>query len=310
MLYFGCKSPNGTVESVNRVIGDIGYITKYHAHPNDCTSDEARIVSHFDFVIEELKRADVSHLSEEKQASRALLIAHLEQYRDRGQFPKNKSNTGKRLPCFIDDEGTICAVGYLVEKTAGRQLAEDINEKHQYEYISEMNDEIVDNWIANSGLTERECAMIQPTYENWYKPTYQIGISPSIVIGNRGEKNVSGMLGFSLYRGYGRKFTRRSLSLSHYLEYAGSKDLRFHSSFMNYTKWTWKIFHAGIGFDVEYFPKATTLFRVQVPVANIIGKRLFVQAKYGYAVNGESNIYPFNSPHLITLTVGGYGKMF
>jgi hypothetical protein len=201
-------------------------------------------------------------------------------------------------------------VGYLVEKTAGRQLAEDINEKHQYEYISEMNDEIVDNWIANSGLTERECAMIQPTYENWFKPTYHVAISPLVVLGNRGEKNVSGMLGFSLYRGYGRKFTRRSLSLSNYLEYAGSKDFRIHSSFMNYTKWTWKIFHAGIGFDVEYFPKATTLFRVQVPVANIGRKRFFVQAKYGYAINGESNIYPFNSPHLITLTVSGYGKRF
>ena len=30
-----------------------------------------------------------------------------------------------------------------------------------------MNEPIVDDWITTSGLTERECAMIQPTYDYW-----------------------------------------------------------------------------------------------------------------------------------------------
>src|SRR6185436_12321081 len=70
----------------------------------------------------------------------------------------------RRAPCFIDKEGRICAVGYLVEKSAGREVAEIINNGHKYQKVFEMNDQFVDDWIFTSGLSKEECAMIQPTY--------------------------------------------------------------------------------------------------------------------------------------------------
>jgi len=80
----------------------------------------------------------------------------------------------------------ICAVGYLIEKTAGRHVAEEINSKFKYDYLLAMNDETVDNWIMTSGLTKEECAMIQPTYgpaptDYYISPTY--GISSSALGG-------------------------------------------------------------------------------------------------------------------------------
>lgn len=81
-----------------------------------------------------------------------------------GIFPRNYDHPEGRVPCFIDRDGRICAVGYLVEQTAGRDAAERINRAHQYDAILAMNDAAVDDWIAGSGLSKEEAAMIQPTY--------------------------------------------------------------------------------------------------------------------------------------------------
>lgn len=88
----------------------------------------------------------------------------LHTYWKAGIFPKNYDHPNQRMPCFIDKEGNICAVGYLIEQTAGRQAAETINTKYQYAYVSAMKDQTVDSWVLQSGLTKEECAMIQPTY--------------------------------------------------------------------------------------------------------------------------------------------------
>jgi hypothetical protein len=92
------------------------------------------------------------------------LLDLLHDYWTKAVFPRNYDYKAERKPCFIDKDGTICAVGYLVEQTAGREAAETINFKHKYDVVMEMNDEMVDNWINKSGLTKEECAMIQPTY--------------------------------------------------------------------------------------------------------------------------------------------------
>jgi hypothetical protein len=103
-------------------------------------------------------------------------------------FPKNYDYAAQRKPCFIDKDGTICAVGYLVEQTTSRKVADDINSKHKYDEVLAMNDQVVDNWVLTSGLTKEECAMIQPTYgpamvttSNSITPAY--GISSSILGG-------------------------------------------------------------------------------------------------------------------------------
>ncbi len=57
-------------------------------------------------------------MSAEMQARRAHLLNLLHEYRSAGRFPKNYEREGRK-PRFIDRDGTICAVGYLIEQTAG-----------------------------------------------------------------------------------------------------------------------------------------------------------------------------------------------
>jgi hypothetical protein len=131
---------------------------------------------------------NVSDLSDDLLKKRSHLLDLLHDYWMKGNFPKNYVYADQRKPCFIDQNGTICAVGYLVEQTTCRQVANDINNKHQYDALLAMNDPTVDNWILTSGLTKEECAMIQPTYGptpvynfNYISPAY--GISSSILGG-------------------------------------------------------------------------------------------------------------------------------
>jgi hypothetical protein len=91
-------------------------------------------------------------------------------------------------PCFIDKDNNICAVGYLIEQTIDRDVANKINSRHKYDYVLAMNDKRVDNWILTSGLTKKEFAMIQPAYGpvpvenyNYIEPMY--GLSSALIGG-------------------------------------------------------------------------------------------------------------------------------
>jgi len=103
-----------------------------------------------------------------------------------GVFPVNEKYPGIRRPCFIDDHRNICAVGYLIEKTVGRAAAEDINSKHQYDYITDMQEPLIEQWANEFGLTLEECAMIQPSY-GWMPP------DPNIPVAEQSIRKVHGV---------------------------------------------------------------------------------------------------------------------
>lgn len=133
-----------------------------------------------------MRSKDISSLTVEQKETRLKMLDLLNEYWTAGVFPKNYDYQDQRIPCFIDQEGNICAVGYLIEQTAGRQVAEEINSKFKYEYLLAMNDQTVDSWVQASGLTKEECAMIQPTYgptptDNYISPKY--GVSSSLIGG-------------------------------------------------------------------------------------------------------------------------------
>jgi hypothetical protein len=164
--FIGCtKHISDHRQTINPVIGDISYIEKFGERPTASTPENVRIQTHLLYAANLLRQKDVSNLSPELREKRKHLLDLLCSYAEAGIFPHNYDNPGQRLPCFIDKNGTICAVGYLVEQTAGRNVAEEINSKHKYGRISEMNDEGVDAWISTSGLTKEECAIIQPQYK-------------------------------------------------------------------------------------------------------------------------------------------------
>ncbi len=188
-LFLGCD--NHAVDrkqTVNPIIGDISFASKFGHQPDPTTDNDLRIKTHLEYVENLLRQKDVSKLTAALQNKRRQLLDLLHDYWTAGIFPGNYDDTDQRKPCFIDKNNKICAVGYLVERTTSRQVVNTINSKHKYDELLAMNDNLVDNWIATSGLSKRECAMIQPTYgttpvysSNYITPVY--GISSSILVG-------------------------------------------------------------------------------------------------------------------------------
>ncbi len=160
-------------QTVNSLLGDISYEMKFGHKPNAMTDNYLRIRTHLEYVENLLRNKNVSHLSTDLQTKRKHLLNLLHNYWTKGNFPKNYDYIGQRKPCFIDKNGTICAVGYLVEQTTSRQVANGINDRHKYEEFLAMNDKTLDSWVLDNGLTKEECAIIQPAYGSFpsYGPT-------------------------------------------------------------------------------------------------------------------------------------------
>lgn len=149
---------------INPIIGNQSFESEFGYAPAITFNDQVRIQTHLAYVENLLRNKNTDALSDQEKINRDAALDLLHQYWTAGIFPKNYDHPEKRVPCFIDKDETICAVGYLIEKTAGRDVAEKINANHKYETILEMHDAIVADWIAQSGLTLEECATIQPTY--------------------------------------------------------------------------------------------------------------------------------------------------
>lgn len=155
---------NGKENAVNAVLGDVSFESKFGFAPDGTTDENLRITTHLEYVENLLRNRDVSNLSDSMKKQRNAMLNLLREYRAMGIYPRNEVYKNERKPCFIDQDGRICAVGYLVERSSGRQMAEKINSQYQYAYLLSMNDADLDSWIGNSGLTKEECAMIQPSY--------------------------------------------------------------------------------------------------------------------------------------------------
>jgi hypothetical protein len=156
---------------VNSVIGDSGWECVYGTEMQ--VTEREKISAHL-FYVEELLRANSpAGLDETQRKNRAQLLDALRDYRQRENFPANEDFTGQRRPHFIDSKGNICAVGYLVEQSAGREAAERINAKYSYDRIADMHDAALDAWMQANGLTREECAMIQPEYYFASGPTLE-----------------------------------------------------------------------------------------------------------------------------------------
>lgn len=180
------RKSNEIAQTVNAKIGDISFIETFGQQPTNETDENKRLQTHLKYVEKLLRSKEISSLTNEQKENRLKMLDLLNKYWTAGVFPKNYDYPDHRIPCFIDKDGNVCAVGFLIEQTAGRQIAEEINSKYKYEYLLAMNDLTVDSWIQSSGLTKEECAMIQPAYgfaptDNYISPAY--GVSSSLVGG-------------------------------------------------------------------------------------------------------------------------------
>ncbi|MBK8265690.1 MAG: hypothetical protein IPK80_30720 [Nannocystis sp.] len=129
-------------------------------------ADRARIQRHLTDVEAELRARDVAHLPATLQEARRRNLERLRAYRLAGEFPRNSDFPGERIPYFIDEDGVLCAVGFLVVDSGSPEVALEIQETENNARLLDMVHPALPAWIAASGLTADECARIQPAYCN------------------------------------------------------------------------------------------------------------------------------------------------
>lgn len=151
---------------INELIGDESYVAAFGKLPDSTVSEKLRIRTHLAYVEQLLRDKPTDHLACQQQQNRTLILDHLHEYMLAGDFPKNYDIIGERRPCFLDKDGNICAVGYLVEQTESLALACKINSEYMYDWVSDMDIPELNDWIAGSGLTKEEFMLIQPSYQN------------------------------------------------------------------------------------------------------------------------------------------------
>lgn len=189
LLLAACKEPSTTqkydrTKVINELIGDESYLAMYRKLPDNSTPEQERIKAHLAYAEQLLRQKDVSHLAPAERARRNHILDLLHEYMLAGHYPKNYDIQGERRPCFLDKDGNICAVGYLVEQTEGLALACKINSIYKYDWVRDMDLPELTDWVAHSGLTKEEFALIQPSYGTAY-PIVQyeeIGIPLSAVL--------------------------------------------------------------------------------------------------------------------------------
>jgi len=175
------EKKSNPLQSVNSIIGDISYLQKFGKAPHKNCDETERIRTHLEYVENILRNKEVKHLTSEQTTKRLILLNHLKDYIAAGKYPKNYDFKNQRKPCFIDAEGSICAVGYLVQQSEQSAAAQTINSEFQYSTIYEMKSDLLDEWILASGLSKIEVAMIQPNY-GFQKPTKSVGYTYGVTI--------------------------------------------------------------------------------------------------------------------------------
>ena len=159
-------------------------------------SDKQYIQTHLGFVLEVLRSADVAHLTSKQRTMRTHLITVLSDYRLQGTFPINYYRS-ERIPVFIDEHGTHCAVGYLMLETGYENLAQQISKADNYVWVKDLKDEQVIEWQQLSGFSLEELKLIQGAYDSYLPfaleaPNYiEIPQKPEVVCLDFRKKEVS-----------------------------------------------------------------------------------------------------------------------
>ncbi|MBC7896873.1 MAG: hypothetical protein H7066_15760 [Cytophagaceae bacterium] len=128
--------------------------------------EQGRLQAHFDSVTIELRTASVDHLSRSEREARSALIAWLHEYRDAGRFPRN-DRFGPDMPFFRDEQGTLCAMAYLVARSGRPGMVDRIARTANNALIPDLRDDgEFTQWLDSTGLTLAEAARVQPEYRS------------------------------------------------------------------------------------------------------------------------------------------------
>ncbi|HOY28057.1 MAG TPA: hypothetical protein PLR96_03720, partial [Flavobacteriales bacterium] len=115
-----------------------------------------------------LNEAPLDHLNQDQRTSREELIAVLADYARQGRFPINYYRQ-ERIPVFIDEHDTYCAVGYLMRHTGEEAMARRIAAANNYAWVREIEEPGLAAWQQASGFSLEELKLIQGAYD-YYMP--------------------------------------------------------------------------------------------------------------------------------------------
>lgn len=155
--------PAGFRDGANHHLGDDSFVAAFGRPPTAEDSEKVRMHTHLRYVRAMLAQQPATAPSLVRQ--RQTLLSFLDDYIALGITPRNR-HVAHRSPVFIDDDGHICAVGYLIERSVGRTVAEKIAATHRYDYLETIVATMpaAQAWVAASGFTLTELASIQPGY--------------------------------------------------------------------------------------------------------------------------------------------------
>lgn len=163
----------GFVEGANHHLGDASFVAAFGRAPDARDGEALRMHTHLTFVRAWLAGRPATR--PEFEARRAELLEVLDRYIAKGVTPLNL-DAPWRGPVFVDALGHVCAVGYLIEQTAGRALVERIAGQARFELLEDIAAALpeVRAWVDGSGFTLDELASIQPGYmrpalEEWQR---------------------------------------------------------------------------------------------------------------------------------------------
>jgi hypothetical protein len=134
-------------------------------------SDKEYIQAHLGCVLNILRTSPVLQLTPQQRISREHLISVLDGYRLAGNFPKNYYRR-ERLPVFIDENKTHCAVGYLLQQTGHEELALRISFADNYAWVKDIHDPELLVWQQESGFTLEELKLIQGSYDSYLENAF------------------------------------------------------------------------------------------------------------------------------------------
>lgn len=128
-------------------------------------AETARIRAHLLGAEQEMESRDVSHLTAPQREARGRALAALRRYRMAGRFPHNHRVPGARVPVFVDEHGTPCAMAYLIAESGSVALVQRIAATRNLALIRQLADdpELV-AWLRANGMTAAVAARVQPTY--------------------------------------------------------------------------------------------------------------------------------------------------
>ncbi|MBL0127211.1 MAG: hypothetical protein IPP83_07060 [Flavobacteriales bacterium] len=148
------------------------YAERLNGLPAQVIDDDVDYVrAHLAEVLGVLNAAKTSHLTADQLTSRTELIAVLADYAQQGRFPINYYRH-VRIPVFIDEHDTHCAVGYLMQYTGCEAMARRIATTNNYAWVREITDPELGAWQIASGFSLDELKLIQGAYDFYERDAF------------------------------------------------------------------------------------------------------------------------------------------